>query len=472
MGEAHLNPEEKLAAARAIVRKKWPYVMSTIYGMIPRRYSDCPTMFITKGMVLAYNPEYVNSIDRDELAAALVHESQHVLRGYFERVLLIDEQSRNLYMIAADMPINSDLKAAGWKTRHDWLYPETYKFPLGKSSEEYYEMLKKNPPPETKKLLVLLSSGSGKPRPGIGEGGCGAPSEQVERELDGQKDDDGKTIGRSSADKKAIIRQTIQETAQHISQKGRGSVPTWMQELVDLEHKPSRIPWQDRLQYVVRDMSGPIISGGDDYSMKHPSKRSFVRRIHRPGLVDSVITPLFIVDTSGSMSQKQMMAGIDESIAILTQLGIDEAYLCMVDAAVASPPKRISLADLMGSIEFKGRGGTDFGPGFRAAMKMYPRPDMIFYWTDGDGYAPRAPCPIPTIWGVVPNTHHTRRPARWGMVVTITDNEAHPDDDEENFQKPLLPPAGYPGYEDDAVDEIEEEEPEADDDELGLDDDD
>lgn len=457
MLETKLTPEEKLAAARALVRKKWPYIMSTIYGMIPRRYSDFPTMFITKGMILAYNPEYVNTLDRDELAAALVHESFHVLRGYFDRVLLIDEDSRKLYGMAADLPINDDLKNAGWKTRPEWLYPETFGFSKGKSSEEYYDMLRRNPPPQVKKLLLHGS--------GIGAGSCGSPSETIEKLLDGEKDEKGNALGRSPLDKKSMIRQTIQDMAQHIAQKGRGSVPSWMQELVNLEHRPSRIPWRDRLQHVMREMSGPIISGGDDYSLKHPSKRSFSRRIHRPGLVDSILTPLFIVDTSGSMSQKQMMSGIDESIAILTQLGIDEAYLCMVDAAVASPPKRISLADLVGEIEFKGRGGTDFGPGFRAAMKMYPRPDMIFYWTDGDGYAPRTPCPIPTVWGVVPHSHYTRRPARWGEVVTITDNENHPDDDDENFQKPLLPPSGYPGY-DDEVEEVEEDQ----DEELDLND--
>jgi hypothetical protein len=83
---------------------------------------------------------------------------------------------------------------------------------------------------------------------------------------------------------------------------------------------------------------------------------------------------------------------------------------------------------------------------------MHPRPDLIFYWTDGDGYAPRTPCPIPTIWGIVPDTHYTRRPAPWGAVVTITDDEKHAADDEENYLPPHEPPQGYKGYDD----EVEE----------------
>jgi hypothetical protein len=147
------------------------------------------------------------------------------------------------------------------------------------------------------------------------------------------------------------------------------------------------------------------------------------------------------------------MAGIDESIAVLQQMGIEEGWLSMVDAAVAMKPKRINFTDLMGEIKFLGRGGTDFGPGLRSAVSMHPRPDLIFYFTDGDGYAPRTPCPIPVVWGVIPYSHYTRRPARWGTVVTITDNESHPDDDEQSFKAPINPPVGYPGYEEGETDE-------------------
>ena len=440
-----LNPEERLATARAIVRKKWPYVMSTIYGFIPQPMSQAieemmiargqrPTLMTTKGMVLAYSKSYVMELDVEELASGLVHEAQHILRGFFERVPLIPDEHIPIYGIAADMPINQDLKDAGWKMRDEWVYPDKYGFPPGKTSEEYYELLLKKKPPKNK-------------NPGMCSGSCNAPVE-IEVILDSEKDDQGNVIGRSLAERKRIVRRTFEETKQHIETKGRGSVPGWMQQLVDIEYRPSRIPWPDRLQSVIREMTGPIISGGDDYSLKHPSKRSYSRGIARPGLTDQTIVPLFIVDTSGSMSVKQMMAGIHETIAVLTQFGIDEGFLCQVDASVAEEPRRVNLSDLSGSIEFKGRGGTDFGPGFRAAIKMHPRPDLIFYWTDGDGYAPKTPCPIPTVWGVVPHSHHTRRPAPWGTVVTITENEAHPDDDEDNFQKPLAPPAGYYDWDD------------------------
>lgn len=474
-----LTASQKISMARAVVRKKWPYIMSTMYGLIPRVYKKVPTMFVTKGMVLGYNPDYVDSQTMEVVASALVHECSHVIRGYFERVLMIPNDDRHLYMIAADLPINDDLKKSGWSMSPDWLYPETFDFPPGRTTEEYFELLKKMQQKTPQRISTIIEDGGsggesgqkGKGKDqgdghghgkGIGRGGCRAPSQEAEDELDGEKNEDGNAIGRTPIEKKILIRRTLQDIKTHMEQKGRGSVPGSFGELVEMEQKFSRIPWRDRMLYLVREMTGPMISGGDDYSLRRPSKRSYVRGLIRPGLIDQILVPFFIIDTSGSMSAKQMTDAVNEMVAILVQLGIDEAWFCQVDAQVAEAPRRVNINDLSGQIEFKGRGGTDFRPGFVEAMKLSPRPDLIFYGTDGDGYAPRTPCPIPTIWGIVPHSHYTRRPAPWGMVVTITDDEDHPDDDEDQLLPPHVPPAGWDG---------EEEEGEDDSDALDLDDD-
>lgn len=446
--DPHFTPLEKIAVARAIVRKTWPYIMDTIYGMVPRASKNtiAGTIQISKGMVLSFDEDYINSLSKEVVASRLAHEASHILRGFFERVVLVDDV--RLYNIAADLPINSDLKKSGvWQMGDDGLYPSTFGFPDGKSTEEYYEMLKQKKQANDPTLKAILG-GKGK----VGCGGCACSDEDGEQ-LDEEKDENGNRIGRSAAERKNIVRQTVQAMKQHIEQKGRGNMPSAFAELVEMEHKHSRIPWRDRLAHIIRDLSGPIISGGDDFSMRHPSKRSYSRKLIRPGLIDQTLDPLFIVDTSGSMSPTQMMAGIDESIAVLQQMGIEEGWLCMVDAAVAMKPTRINFNDLQGAIKFQGRGGTDFGPGLRAAVNMHPRPDLVFYWTDGDGYAPRTPCPIPTIWGVIPHSHYTRRPAPWGAVVTITDDESHPDDDDNQLASPNQPPHGYPGYEEGEVDQ-------------------
>lgn len=416
----------KVSRARGMVYKKWPYLMETIYGLIFRPSKEIPTFAVTPGMVVLYNEDYLDTISEPETATAIVHECQHVLRNTCARAVGKDFE---VFCMAADLPINSDLKKTGWACRSEWLYPETFGFKEGLTTEQYYELLKQ----EIKKNPSLGGNEGkgkgGKKQPGIGSGGCHCPKELAGK-TDSQKTEAGETLGRSALEQKRIIKQTMEAAKSHQEQHGRGSLPGFMQELVDAAFQPSRIPWRQRLQYVIRDLCGPIIAGGDDFSIRHPSKRSHVRRLLRPGLVDHTMTPLFVIDTSGSMSKDQMVAGVQESVAVLLEFGIDEAFICHVDHAVAMEPKRVNITDLVGEIVFHGRGGTDFRPGLMAGMQMHPRPDLIFYFTDGDGYAPKTPCPIPVIWGIVPNSRRGVRPASWGTIVTITDDPTYPEDDD------------------------------------------
>lgn len=118
-------------------------------------------------------------------------------------------------------------------------------------------------------------------------------------------------------------------------------------------------------------------------------------------------------------------------------LGIDKVWWLAVDAAVAAPPRLISVRDLE-RMPIHGGGGTDFRPAFDAAMKLRPRPDIIVYLTDGDGTAPEAaPAGVVVVWCVVPS-YYNKRPAPWGHAVIMRqegDENPYPqfeeDEDEE-----------------------------------------
>jgi hypothetical protein len=57
--DATKNAEHKLALARAYIQKKAPYLMATVYGMIPKPVIGIKTLAVTRGMVLMYEPDYV-----------------------------------------------------------------------------------------------------------------------------------------------------------------------------------------------------------------------------------------------------------------------------------------------------------------------------------------------------------------------------------------------------------------------------
>ena len=89
---------------------------------------------------------------------------------------------------------------------------------------------------------------------------------------------------------------------------------------------------------------------------------------------------------------------------------------------MAAKPVRLSLSQIA-TYPVHGRGGTDFRPALRTVKELKPKPDIVFYMTDGDGVAPATPPQnIEVVWCIVP-TPYGRRPATWGHLVVVSDDQ-------------------------------------------------
>lgn len=64
----------------------------------------------------------------------------------------------------------------------------------------------------------------------------------------------------------------------------------------------------------------------------------------------------------------------------------------------------------------QGRGGTNLCPPFEPELLGDVRPDVVVYFTDGYGPAPKRRPRVPVIWGLTPNG---RSPAQWGNKVYL-----------------------------------------------------
>lgn len=438
-----MSAAQKMAQARAYVIYRNEYFSVGIHSLIPRPVPGIKTMGVTAGMVLYYDPDWLDTIDLDEIAGTVFHEALHVYGDHLERLIALgcdftDPQSQQMGNIAADLAANSLLRKAGWKIPHGY-YPEDFGFPDSLSVEEYWQLLHKNPD-KTQKTLQKLAGQSGdggegdqqggndpgksdqnngqQPNKGghkIGRGGCGGivgnpQMKELEEELDGE-------LGRSSAEKKIIQQQMANEVRE--ASQGRGNVPG---EFLDQAPRPterSKIPWPRTLMSIATKLSGQIEGGGNEFSMAFPSKRSYVRGIIRPGMIQHKLDPAFILDTSGSMGTKQMQDAVREVIGVMRSMGCDQAWFLQADTRVAAKPQRVSLRDLNRDLEIRGRGGTDFDEALEAAERLKPRPDLIFYMTDGDGSVSHIPR-IPVIWVIV-NSYYKRAPAPWGKAVFVED---------------------------------------------------
>lgn len=410
--------EEKLQLMRAVAIKKAPYWATLIRSFAYMPVPGHPTVGLTEGGVFYYGPEYVKKQNIEALAADVAHEALHWLHRHFARAGRIPAKERKRWNIAGDMAINPALVKAGWKLSPDSVFPKDYGFKEGLTLEQYFELLRKKrdggggDEEGDGQGPGRSPDGQGKKEPRDCGGACGnARDPDLEKKLDQER-------GRDEVEQRTIFTVVAADIANHAKLHGRGSVPGFLEEWAQAIAGPPVIPWQDKLSALLHAYEGRIRGGQADYSLRRPSKSSLLRGIPRPGLVDYEPTFAFVLDTSGSMDERALVAAMRECAGILTSLNVEEAWFAQVDTRVVSPFSMVPLQHFEGRFSFRGRGGTDFRPGFEAAAKLRPKPDVIVYFTDGDGPAPEAPPNTGVVWCLI--GQYTRDPAPWGEKVHVT----------------------------------------------------
>lgn len=123
---------------------------------------------------------------------------------------------------------------------------------------------------------------------------------------------------------------------------------------------------------------------------------------------------LAVVDTSGSMTAP-MLADIS------TELGLMAGHYEVVVVECDTKIHKVYPYRPIESV--KGRGGTDFRPPFKPDFLKAQQPDVVVYFTDGDGPAPEKQPAVPVIWAI---TEGGKKPVLWGMEVALSEPKMSP----------------------------------------------
>jgi predicted metal-dependent peptidase len=186
-----------------------------------------------------------------------------------------------------------------------------------------------------------------------------------------------------------------------------GKMSAVLKRFVDEQSIPA-LPWRSVLaNYLNR-------ADRDDYSYARPSSRRGDPAIF-PRLRSSATNLVVALDVSGSVSDSEISECIGEINAIKGQLRAHITLMACDTLVISGFPREfLPWEEFCFNGQVAGGGGTDFRPVFDAVGLQDVMPDVLLYFTDGQGNFPDAAPPYPVIWLVKGKT-----PVPWGQRIQL-----------------------------------------------------
>ena len=195
--------------------------------------------------------------------------------------------------------------------------------------------------------------------------------------------------------------------------KAQGSAPGALANTVEAAHS-SRLDWLTLLRRYMTDACN------SDYSWAVPNRRFIDSGLYLPSIHSEGISSIAVfIDTSWSLTAATLSLFWTALLELASEIRPDTIHVLQIDTVVRDATE-YDPAMLPREITLKGRGGTDFRPGFSWLEDHRIAPTVCVYLTDMlcDDY-PATPPPFPVIWvnwGDPPD-HWNREP--WGERVDI-----------------------------------------------------
>ena len=174
--------------------------------------------------------------------------------------------------------------------------------------------------------------------------------------------------------------------------RAEGKVPGRVEETVKGAHA-SRLDWRTLLRRYMTD------AAKSDYSWSLPNRRFIDSGLYLPSIrSEGMETIAVIIDTSGSLPAETLAAFWAELREVAAEVRPESVVVLQVDA-VLQDAAEYAPDDLPDEIAIKGRGGTDFRPGFEWLDEQGIQPAVCLYFTDMECSSyPEAEPGFPVTW--------------------------------------------------------------------------
>ncbi len=384
-----MNDVNKLMAVRFKAAQLRPYFATALFAhdLVPVRHPSMPHMGIDRHGRIYVNPDLIGSASANsqtesvwnvrDCALWMIRELGHWLRKHAERAeaLLraypeVDPPTlRAVINLAQHLELNDDMEREFLGIPSLWEFPEPFGVPPHKLFEEYVQIfldrLRAGDPDLEKQLQDRLGE-----HPSLefcGSGADGAPAPWELPPPDGQSG-----LGGPTGD---LIRRGA---AQQIERLPPGAVPAGLRRWAHDQMQTAKVPWEQKLASALQQ-GVTIVRGASDYAWQKASRLYPLTGVILPTAVGSLPQVAVVVDTSGSMFDKQLGQCLGEVDGIARAMGQQAFPVFATDAAVHGGPQWVTGAS---QVQLLGGGGTDMGEGIRAALETHA--NVIVCVTDGD----------------------------------------------------------------------------------------
>lgn len=431
------NPIElKLLRARVQLLFKQPFFATLCLRLKLIPDSIFPTM-ATNGKVIRYNPPFVESLTPEELEGTLAHEVLHCALGHHCR-----RGNRQLrrWNAAADYAVNPIILNNGLLLPAGALVKAEYE---GLSAEQIYDLLveeesgggasasannqsvgsgpsgaqtgngagpdsQSNGSGATDSTPATATDGGvpGNQQPSTGDDDLSSPREGGFGEVMDATDEEGNPAGEGEAHRQASEwAVAAQQALQAAKAQGHGTTD------VERSLEQSRQSTQN-WKAILRAFVGS--TARSDYRWSPPNRRFVSAGLYLPSLHSEGVGRLVIgVDTSGSITTRELEEFAGEITAILDQAQPEKIHVVYCDEAVTGTQEFGPYEPI--DLEPRGGEGTDFRPVFQWVEDNDINPVCLIYLTDlCCNHYPSPQPSYPVLW-----VTNSARTAPFGETVSI-----------------------------------------------------
>jgi len=390
-----MNPEEstissdeietKLSAARTRLVLDNPF-LGTLVLQLPLSAVEadwCPTT-ATDAKKFYYNPKYIEQLSLKQTQFILSHEALHCALSHFSRR---GHREKPRWDIACDFAVNGILISDGlippMGALHNLVFDDL-------SAEEIYPSIESNNDEKTIDNHVYDEEKSPSNSTSQNQSNEGSNNSDEHTFVNPNKKAPPPSLDPAEQESLSVLWQRRTATAAQQA-KMAGKLSEAMSRIVDHLLQPN-IPWQQLLaQYMT-------MFARDDYSYTRPSNRRDESIIF-PSLRSSQINIVIALDTSGSISNKEIQTFASEVDAIKGQIRARLTLVaCDTELTKGSPWYFEPWDFFKMPLKISGGRSTNFEPVFNWIDQQDIQPDLLIYFTDGHGKFPPLQPAHPVIW--------------------------------------------------------------------------